>query len=139
MPGSSFRFLGPSVRIAVPLAILWGTACSFLAALIVQSTRTLINTEMNDSYEKEDKVADDITILASVELSLSFLTLVAVMLLLRIDCKYDPDWSGPPVDAHGTGVGVSVIGGIGGFTLPTTTGSERVSRVAWVVWTWNIH
>lgn len=86
-----------------------------------------------EEYYEEPTNKDDITILASVELSLSVIVLLAVILLLRIDCKYDPDWSGPPADTQGTGIGVSVIGGVGGFSVPPTTGSERVSRVAWMV------
>lgn len=40
----------------------------------------------------------------------------------------------PPSDNHNAGGGVSVIGGVGGFTIPTTTNAgERTSRVAWVV------
>lgn len=143
MPGSSLRFLGPSVKIAIPLSILWAMAFSFLTALAVQSTKTLTHPP---TYLPEGFASDyvynttstnptDLVILASVELSLAIVTLVVIAILLRIDCKYDPDWPGPPVEHHGTGVGVSVIGGVGGFTMPSSTqaNSERVSRVAWMV------
>ncbi|XP_017769280.1 PREDICTED: uncharacterized protein LOC108557321 [Nicrophorus vespilloides] len=85
MPGSSLRFLGPSVKIAIPLSILWGTACSFLAALIVQSTRTLSARRILDDQK------EDLTVLASIELCLALITLSIVVVLMRIDCRYDPD------------------------------------------------
>ncbi|XP_044262099.1 uncharacterized protein LOC123009688 [Tribolium madens] len=94
MPGSHFRFLGPSVKIAIPLTILWATACSFLAILMLKSTKILtcyqdnicIN-EVNFEFEEEN----DLLVLASVELLLAVVTFLAVFMLLRIDCKYDPD------------------------------------------------
>lgn len=138
MPNSHFRFLGPSVKIAIPLTILWATACSFLAILILQSTKVLSCYQHNvcineiDPYEDES----DLFILASLELLLAVITFLAVFLLLRIDCKYDPDWSAPPPDPQGTAIGgVSVIGGVGTFSMPTTTttASDRVGRIAWVV------
>lgn len=117
------------------MAILWGTACSFLAALLVQSSRTIVYYEYDHDYDGYLTDSRDLIILAIVELSLASVTLMAVILLIRIDCKYDPDWSIPPSDTHNVGGGVSVIGGVGGFTIPTntTTTGERTSRVAWVV------
>lgn len=91
MPGSTLRFLGPSVKIAVPLALLWGTACSFLAALLIQSSRTLAYFEYDENYKGYLTDSKDLIILAGAELSLAAVTLLAVVLLLRIDCKYDPD------------------------------------------------
>ncbi|XP_065156577.1 uncharacterized protein [Atheta coriaria] len=99
MPGSSLRFLGPSVKIAIPLSILWAMAFSFLTALAVQSTKTLTHPP---TYLPEGFASDyvynttstnptDLVILASVELSLAIVTLVVIAILLRIDCKYDPD------------------------------------------------
>lgn len=133
MPGSALRFLGPSVKIAVPLAVLWGTACSFLAALLIQSSRTIVYYEYEYNYKGYLTDSNDLIILAIAELSLATLTLFAVIILLRIDCKYDPDWCIPPSDTHNVGAGVSVIGGVGGFTIPSSTAGERTSRVAWVV------
>ncbi|KAB0802181.1 hypothetical protein PPYR_04367 [Photinus pyralis] len=91
-PNSLFRFLGPSIRIAVLVIVLWGSACLFVTALVVQSVRTITGThnyEVFDNFVQEN--AMDITILAIVELSLSIVTLLSVSLLARIDCKYDPD------------------------------------------------
>ncbi|KAK5650204.1 hypothetical protein RI129_001233 [Pyrocoelia pectoralis] len=91
-PNSPFRFLGPSIRVAVLIAVLWGSACSFVTALVIQSIRTITGThvyEVCDEFVQEN--ATDITILAIVELSLSLITLLSVSLLVRIDCRYDPD------------------------------------------------
>ncbi|XP_063906145.1 uncharacterized protein LOC135124852 [Zophobas morio] len=93
MPGSHLRFLGPSVKIAVPLTILWATACSFLAILILQSTKVLScyrnNICVSEVNPYDDK--NDLLVLAAAELLLAVITFLAVFLLLRIDCKYDPD------------------------------------------------
>lgn len=103
MPGSSLRFLGPSVRIAVPLTILWGMACSFQAALIINVILTLLAKAQQPQKEvillQDDEVATtgtveltgDLAILALIELGLALLTILAVVLVLRIDCKFDPD------------------------------------------------
>jgi hypothetical protein len=75
-----------------------------------------------------------------VHLSLSALTLVVVLTVLRVDCRYDPDWPAFPAAPQGgggpnAGIGVSVVGIGGGFGGggTTTASSERVSRVAWVI------
>lgn len=103
MPGSSLRFLGPSVRIAVPLTILWGMACSFQAALVINVILTLLAKAQQPQKEvillQDDEVATtgtveytgDLAILALIELGLALLTILAVVLVLRIDCKFDPD------------------------------------------------
>lgn len=94
MPGSSLRFLGPSVRIALPLAVLWGIACAFQTALMVQTTLTLTKVTQHDYLLENNHSEDnstDLVVLASVELGLAMLTMAAVLLVLRIDCKYDPD------------------------------------------------
>lgn len=105
---SPLRFLGPTVRLAVPLTILWATACVTLSALVVQALRTLailtppmdnrrINTDkrgsnlLNDQNMSMRASYRDLTILASIELILAIVTLCAVGILIRIDCKYDPD------------------------------------------------
>lgn len=131
MPGSSFRFLGPSVKIAVPLTILWGTACSFLAALIFKSMETLYHL----SHEAQD-TSCDLFILALAEFSLALITIGIVLVHLTIDCKYDPDWCEPPTDTHATVLRISVVGGVGGFSGGKTAvgaeDTEKPSRVAWV-------
>lgn len=95
MPGSSLRFLGPSIRVAIPLAILWGVACSFQAALIVHITITLTTGTTRDVYEEHHELIDndqsDMIVLSAIELGLAALTIAAVLVVLRIDCKYDPD------------------------------------------------
>ncbi|RZC38345.1 hypothetical protein BDFB_012681 [Asbolus verrucosus] len=93
MPGSNLRFLGPSVKIAIPLTILWATACSFLAILMLQSTKVLSCYQDHVCINEVDPFEDenDLLILASVELLLAIVTFLAVFMLLRIDCKYDPD------------------------------------------------
>ncbi|KAK7870355.1 hypothetical protein R5R35_000530 [Gryllus longicercus] len=40
-PWAALRFLGPSARVAAPLALLWGAACALHGALLVQAARTL--------------------------------------------------------------------------------------------------
>lgn len=84
---ASLRFLGPSIRIALPLAILWSLACSFQAALVVQTIITL-STISNSEVEEN---TTDLLVLASVELGLALMTLTAVFLVIRIDCTRDPD------------------------------------------------
>ncbi|CAH1379822.1 uncharacterized protein [Tenebrio molitor] len=93
MPGSHLRFLGPSVKIAIPLTFLWATACSFLAILMLQSTKVLSCYQDHVCINEADPIEEetDLLILASVELLLSVITFLAVFMLLRIDCKYDPD------------------------------------------------
>ncbi|KAK4882054.1 hypothetical protein RN001_005373 [Aquatica leii] len=92
LPNSPLRFLGPSVRIAVPVAILWGSACSFVTALVVQSIRTLAGTHKYEAYDELILAnSTDITIIACVELSLCVVILISVSFLIRIDCKFDPD------------------------------------------------
>lgn len=94
MPGSSLRFLGPSIRVAIPLAILWGVACSFQAALIVHITITLTTGTTRDVYEEHELIENDqsdMIVLSAIELGLAALTIAAVLVVLRIDCKYDPD------------------------------------------------
>lgn len=91
IPGSALRFLGPSVRIAVPLAVLWGLACSILTILLIQSSKTIASFEYDYDYDGYLNDSRDLVILAIAELSLACVTLLAVVLLLRIDCKYDPD------------------------------------------------
>nr|XP_022910474.1 uncharacterized protein LOC111421536 [Onthophagus taurus] len=95
-PNSPLRFLGPTLQIAVPLTIIWGTACSFLVALFVKSLKTLtINPIMKPNYDDEDPNylchKRDLTILASLKASLCFVVIISIITLLRIDCKYDPD------------------------------------------------
>lgn len=59
---------------------------------MVQCIRTLAGVQSYESYEDfMPENETDITILAAVELVLSVLTLLSVILLLRIDCTYDPD------------------------------------------------
>ncbi|PNF41452.1 hypothetical protein B7P43_G13391 [Cryptotermes secundus] len=41
---SALRFLGPSLRVAAPLAVLWAVACSLHATLVFHAIRTLAGT-----------------------------------------------------------------------------------------------
>ncbi|XP_075232290.1 uncharacterized protein LOC142330729 [Lycorma delicatula] len=72
------RFLGPNIRVAIPLTFLWLSAIILHTVLIIVSVVSLITTP-------------EATILASVLLFLALLSLLAVVLILRIDCLYDPD------------------------------------------------
>ena len=56
---------------------------------------------------------------------LTAITITAVLVILRIDCRYDPDWPGPggaafDFQGSGTGTGVSLV------PIPSTS-SERTS------------
>lgn len=82
------------------------------------------------------KNPNDFLILALVELVLVVVIFLTVFVLLRIDCKYDPDWSLPP--PQHVGGEVSVIGGISVLrrvSVPSTTATtcDRVGKIAWVV------
>ncbi|XP_072160493.1 uncharacterized protein [Bemisia tabaci] len=77
-PLSRFRFLGPSIQAAIPLTLLWLTACTLNVLLLLFAVRSFIHKP-------------ELTVLASVLLTFSLMTLIAVVLLLRIDIKYDPD------------------------------------------------
>ncbi|XP_066999001.1 uncharacterized protein [Anabrus simplex] len=76
----ALRFLGPSAQVAGPLAVLWSAACALHVALLVQAIRTLT-----------DPASKDVVVLASVQMSLTALTLAVVLVVLRIDCRHDPD------------------------------------------------
>lgn len=127
MYGSPYRFLGPSVRVAIPLTVLWGSACSFLAVVMIKSISTL------NYLRQVDNRPCDLFVLAITEFSLALLTLSIVLVHLRIDCKHDPDWSPPSADGHGAAIGVSVIGGVSGFGAPTSAVSDKPTKVAWMV------
>lgn len=136
-PGSIFRILGPSIKVAIPLTLLWTIACSFMGLLLLKSIEVIYCWNSNQQCTKdsdwvEDEDLSDLLTLAILESILIALTLFAVFSLLRIDCKYDPDWYQPPSDVQ-RGGGVSVIGGVGGFSLAPTSTCDRVGRVAWAV------
>lgn len=96
-PWSTLRFLGPSARVGGLLAALWGTACSLHAAVLIQAARTLAVTSSAAANHQMDHLATvtstspNLTVLAAVHLSLSTLTLLVVLTVLRVDCRYDPD------------------------------------------------
>lgn len=79
------------------LAALWGTACSLHAAVLIQAARTLAVTSSAAANHQEDHLttvtstSPNLTVLAAVHLSLSTLTLLVVLTVLRVDCRYDPD------------------------------------------------
>lgn len=81
-PWASLRFLGPSAHVAVPLALLWLCACGLHGALLVQATRTLL---------AHNGPGANLPVLAGVQLCLAGATLAVVVVLLRVDCRYDPD------------------------------------------------
>ncbi|XP_045467958.1 uncharacterized protein LOC123676225 [Harmonia axyridis] len=95
-PGSLLRLLGPSVKVAVPLTLLWAVACSFMGLLLFKSIKVISCWKSNqqcvvDTYSVEDDELSDLLILAILQLTLTLLTFIAVFSLLRIDWKYDPD------------------------------------------------
>ncbi|GFG28679.1 hypothetical protein Cfor_07308, partial [Coptotermes formosanus] len=96
-PWSTLRFLGPSARIAGLLAALWGTACLLHAAVLIQAARTLAVTTSGDSDLHLDYLTTattatpNLAVLAAVHLALSALTLIVVLTVLQVDCRYDPD------------------------------------------------
>lgn len=96
-PWFTLRFLGPSARIAGLLAALWGTACSLHAAVLFVAVRTLAVTTseardpQSDHLTTATSAAPNLAVLAAVHIMLSALTLVVVITVLRVDCRYDPD------------------------------------------------
>ncbi|XP_075216521.1 uncharacterized protein LOC142321900 [Lycorma delicatula] len=81
--GSLLRVLGPNLQIAAFLTLLWMAACCLQAALFIQS---LITIKYSDTRESQTSF-----LVALVQLVLSSLTLLAVILVLRVDCLHDPD------------------------------------------------
>ncbi|KAG8256428.1 hypothetical protein J6590_068678 [Homalodisca vitripennis] len=77
-PLSLFRFLGPTVRVAVPLTILWLCSVVLHLILFVFCLGSLFVSPQN-------------TVMAGVLLLIAVLNLAAIALVLRIDCRYDPD------------------------------------------------
>ncbi|XP_023726041.1 uncharacterized protein LOC111874627 [Cryptotermes secundus] len=92
-PWSTLRFLGPSARVGGLLAALWGTACSLHAAVLIQAARTLAvsSSAAANHLTSVTSTSPNLTVLAAVHLSLSTLTLLVVLAVLRVDCRYDPD------------------------------------------------
>ncbi|PSN34976.1 hypothetical protein C0J52_26386 [Blattella germanica] len=82
---SSLRFLGPSARVAAPLVILWSVACCLHVALVFQAVATL------SGGSKSSELSGTVIVLAVIEMLLTAITISAVVVILRIDCKYDPD------------------------------------------------
>ncbi|XP_039289982.1 uncharacterized protein LOC111057346 isoform X1 [Nilaparvata lugens] len=72
------RFLGPTVRVAIPLTCLWMCSITLHTVLSILAVVSLVTSP-------------DTTVLAAILLFLSFLCLLAVVLIVRIDCTYDPD------------------------------------------------
>jgi len=77
--------------------VLWGAACSLHAAVLIQAARTLVATSSTAATRDLDHLttatssSPNIAVLASVHLTLSTITLVVVLTVLRVDCRYDPD------------------------------------------------
>uniref|UniRef100_A0A0A9Y389 Uncharacterized protein n=1 Tax=Lygus hesperus TaxID=30085 RepID=A0A0A9Y389_LYGHE len=82
--GSVLRAIGPTPQTAAPLFLLWTAAITLHAALFVQSALTLRTPPMEGDNDTKFQ-------LAIVELVLSGMTLIAVMEVLRVDLKHDPD------------------------------------------------
>ncbi|XP_024085202.1 uncharacterized protein LOC106667985 [Cimex lectularius] len=82
--GSVLRAIGPTPHTAAPLFVLWTAACSLHAALFVQSVLTINNRSLNRPNETKFQ-------LAIVELILTSVTIGAVLEVLRVDLKHDPD------------------------------------------------
>lgn len=106
-----FRFLGPTIRSAVALTVLWLAACLLHACLLYFSARSLFRN-------------GQIAVLATILILLTLLTLLSTAALVHIDCKYDPDWPGPEVQAPTASV--SVIG-------PSHLSTDRATKVAWII------
>ena len=77
--------------------MLWGIACSLHAAVLIQAARTLAVTSSTSAAPYTDHLTSatstspNLAVLAAVHLALSALTLVVVVAVLRVDCRYDPD------------------------------------------------
>lgn len=77
-PLSLFRFLGPTVRVAVALTLLWTSSVVLHLVVFVFCLGSLF-------------VSSQTTVIASVLMLIAVLSLAAIALVLRIDCRYDPD------------------------------------------------
>lgn len=77
--------------------MLWGAACSLHVAVLIQAARILAATTSIAATPHLDHLTaatatiQDFVVLAAVHLALSTLTLVVVLTLLRVDCRFDPD------------------------------------------------
>lgn len=131
-PIIAFRFLGPTVGIAVPLTLLWTASVGLHLILMVFCLRSLIVSSPNHSSA--------ITIVLLVT---TLLSLTAVILVLNIDCRYDPDGPNVIMDPP---QGPSVWWIVSRTTNPPTRPvewpavgvvdcqpDERPGRVAWAV------
>lgn len=135
-PLMTFRFLGPTVGVAVPLTLLWTASVGLHLVLLGFCLSSLSMTSPPQS-----------SAIAIVLLVTTLLSLVAVALVLRIDCRYDPDGPSAPLEpSQGPSVWWIVRRTTSPPTRPVewpTTGAvgcqssyqpdERPGRVAWAV------
>lgn len=91
--GAPWRALGPSPCAAVPLTILWIGAVGAHVAMLVFCGRSLLNIGCNSTT---------CIGVASVQLSLSVMTLAAIIYMIHLDLRFDASLSPPPrpSDAH---------------------------------------
>ncbi|XP_075231256.1 uncharacterized protein LOC142330086 [Lycorma delicatula] len=83
-PGSLLRVFGPNIQVATVLTLFWSLACSLQVALFVQAVITIHISDKTRGKETSFLVA-------IIQLILSSTVLIAVALILRIDCLHDPD------------------------------------------------
>lgn len=108
-PWLYFRFLGPTVRIALVLTALWSLVLSVHITLLVYAIEILVKyalalgsggqeqaSVIGDTQSLADTPASaplssNILVLALILGVLSVIILTTVVLILRIDMMYDPD------------------------------------------------
>lgn len=112
-PWLHFRFLGPTIKAAAILSGLWTLVLLLHAALLLFASEVLVKFSSSsvgasagpsgeigsarsasinfDSVNDASAPNTNILILAIVLSALSGIILITVALILRIDCRYDPD------------------------------------------------
>ncbi|KAI5698094.1 hypothetical protein M8J75_001589 [Diaphorina citri] len=83
-PGSFWRILGPTVKKAIALTVLWTSAFSLNVALVAQSVHVLRPIHFH-------RPSETCLILAVIQLILSSTILISLLVIVKIDLTHDPD------------------------------------------------
>ncbi|KAI5723191.1 hypothetical protein M8J76_002672 [Diaphorina citri] len=81
-----FRFLGPTIKIALTLTALWSVVLFVHISLLVLASQILVKAGTSGT-----SASTNVLILAIILSVLSAIILITIALILRIDCMYDPD------------------------------------------------
>lgn len=105
-----FRFLGPTVYVAIAFTLLWTSSVMLHLVVFVFCLGSLL-------------VSSQTTVIASVLMLIAVMSLAAISLVLRIDYCYDPDSPGVALEAGHAVPTISVV----------SLGPDLPGRVAWQV------